>query len=135
MLPHCADGGQAGLLLQRWSRESPLWLSSVVLEELYAGSDSGDHRVLEKLERDFDRAHRLLTPNFSDWTGAGKILSKLAQKFGYEQIGRSRLTKDALIAASASRAGISVITTNERDFSRLAMFCTLQWQTKGFETI
>ena len=50
-------GGDAALLLRRWARESPLWLSSVVLEELYAGAEAEGSRVLEKLERDFEKAN------------------------------------------------------------------------------
>jgi predicted nucleic acid-binding protein len=123
-------GGDAALLLQRWARESPLWLSSVVLEELYAGANPQDHPVLEKLERDFERASRVLIPNLSDWTQTGRVLARLAQKYGYERIGRARLTNDALIATSAARTGITVVTENQRDFARLAEFCPLQWQTK-----
>lgn len=123
-------GGHGALLLQRWARESPLWLSSVVLEELYAGANPHDHPVLEKLERDFERASRVLIPNLGDWTQAGRVLARLAQKYGYERIGRARLTNDALIATSAARTGITVVTQNQRDFARLAEFCPLQWQTK-----
>jgi len=122
-----ADGEDA-VVLQRWARESPLWLSSVVLEELYAGATRSDYRILEKLERDFDRARRVLVPNLSDWTQAGRILSRIAEKYGYEQIGRARLTNDALIATSGAQAGITIITVNQRDFARLAEFCPLQWQ-------
>jgi predicted nucleic acid-binding protein len=125
----------ATLLLDRWARESPLWLSSVVLEELYAGANSADHRVLSKLERDFERAKRVLVPNLSDWTIAGKILARIARKYGYERIGQSRLTNDALISTSAARAGVTVITTNARDFARLAEFCPLQWQVRTIPTI
>jgi predicted nucleic acid-binding protein len=67
-------GSDATLLLQRWVRESPLWLSSVVLEELYAGANTRDYPVLEKLERDFERARRVLIPNLSDWTHAAEFL-------------------------------------------------------------
>lgn len=123
--------GGAAIPLQRWARESPLWLSSVVLEELYAGATNADHRILEKLERDFDRAKRVLVPNLSDWTQAGRILCRIAEKYGHEQIGRTRLTNDALIATSAARAGITVITANHRDFVRLAEFCPLQWQVRA----
>jgi predicted nucleic acid-binding protein len=56
------------------------------------------------------------------------MLARLGQKYGYEQIGRARLTNDALIAASASRMGVRVITANQRDFARLAEFCAVQWQ-------
>lgn len=122
-------GGDAVFLSRRWMRESPLWLSSVVLEELYAGTNRNDHPVLEKLEHDFERARRVLIPNLSDWTQAGKVLARVAEKYGYERIGQARLTNDALIATSAARTGITVVTTNHRDFARLAEFCPLQWRT------
>lgn len=102
-----------------------------MLEELYAGANPEDYRVLEKLERDFERAKRVLVPNLGDWIYAGKILARLAQKYGYERIGQARLTNDALIATSAARAGITVLTTNQRDFARLAEFCPLQWQARA----
>jgi len=56
------------------------------------------------------------------------VLARLAAKYHYEKTGQGRLTNDALIAMSAGRLGIRVITANERDFSRLAEFCTFQWQ-------
>jgi len=124
-------GGEAALVLQRWARETPLWLSSVVLEELYAGAARSDYRIIEKLERDFDRAGRMLVPSLGDWTQAGRVLGRLAEKYGYEQIGRARLTNDALIATSAGRAGIAVITVNRRDFGRLAEFCRFEWQARA----
>ena len=124
-------GGDAALPLQRWARESPLWLSSVVLEELYAGATRSDYRILEKLERDFERAKRMLVPNLGDWTQAGRVLARLAEKYGYEKIGQARLTNDALIATSAGRAGITVVTVNQRDFVRLAEFCPFEWQARG----
>ncbi len=125
-------GGDPELLAQRWTMESPLWLSSVVLEELYAGSKPGDLRVLEKLERDFEKAGRLLVPNLGDWTSAGKTLAAIARKYGYEKIGRARLTNDTLIATSAARRGIRVLTINVRDYALLAHFCPLQWEARSF---
>jgi len=100
----------------------------VVLEELYAGATERDLYVVERLERDFDRIKRILAPNLSDWTQTGRVLARLAAKYHYEKIGQSRLTNDALIAMSAGRTGIRVITTNERDFSKLAEFRVFQWQ-------
>jgi predicted nucleic acid-binding protein len=122
------SGGNGALALERWARQAPLWLSAVVLEELYAGASTRDQRVVAKLERDFERAIRILIPNLSDWARAGKMLARLGQRYGYEQIGRARLTNDTLIAASAARTGILVLTANERDFARLTEFCPLQWQ-------
>jgi predicted nucleic acid-binding protein len=40
---------------------------------------------------------------------------------------RGRLTNDALIAMSAGRLGITVITANARDFEKLAKFRPFQW--------
>jgi predicted nucleic acid-binding protein len=44
------DQGVAGLALLRWLGPAPIWGSSVVLEELYAGVSVRDHRILQKLE-------------------------------------------------------------------------------------
>lgn len=125
-------GGDPSLFSNRWTAEAPLWLSSVVLEELYAGSQPGKRRELERLERDFDKANRLLVPSLGDWTSTGKILAGIAEKHGYEKIGRARLTNDALIATSAARTGIRVLTINARDYALLARFCPLQWEARSF---
>ncbi len=124
-------GGDPSLLSHRWTAEAPLWLSSVVLEELYAGSRPDNRRELERLERDFGKARRLLVPNFGDWTTTGRILAGIAEKHGYEKIGQARLTNDALIATSAARSGIRVLTINARDYALLARFCPLQWEARS----
>jgi predicted nucleic acid-binding protein len=121
-------GGTTALGLRQVAAHSPVWLSSVVLEELYAGVSVHDRHVVERLERDFDRAKRVLVPNLSDWTHTGKVLSQLAAKYDYEKIGRGRLTNHALIAMSAGRLGITVITANARDFSKLAEFRPFAWK-------
>jgi predicted nucleic acid-binding protein len=116
------------LAVRRLTDDAPLWLSAVVIEELYAGAGERSRDWVAKLERDFDRINRILVPNLGDWTQAGKVLARLAAKYDYEQIGRGRLTNDALIAISAGRLGIRVITANERDFRRLAEFRSFQWE-------
>jgi predicted nucleic acid-binding protein len=121
-------GDDAALALRRLGTDAPLWLSAVVLEELYAGAPGPERHAVERLQRDFDRAKRILVPNLGDWTQAGRALARLAAKYHYEQIGQGRLTNDALIAMSAGRLGIRVITANQRDFSKLAEFLTFQWQ-------
>jgi predicted nucleic acid-binding protein len=118
----------ATLSLRRIAGNEPIWLSTVVLQELYAGVTVRDRRVVERLERDFDRAGRILTPNLSDWAQTGKVLARLAAKYDYEQIGKGRLTNDALMAMSAGRKGITVVTANSRDFSKLAEFRPFRWR-------
>src|ERR1039458_6442244 len=71
-------GDDAALALRRSAADAPLWLSAVVLEELYAGAADRDRQVVERLERDFNRAKRILVPNLSDWTQAGRVLARLA---------------------------------------------------------
>src|SRR5438477_12938784 len=125
-------GDEAALSLRRLAVDSPIWLSAVVLEELYAGIAPRGRHVLERFERDFEKAKRILVPNLNDWTQAGRVLARLADKYDYEQIGQGRLTNDALIAMSAARLGITVITNNERDFRRLVEFRPFSWQVGRF---
>ena len=121
-------GDDGAMAIRRLDSGSILWLSSVVLEELYAGVGEGARQVVERLESDFDRAKRILVPNLTDWTDTGRVLARLAAKYDYEQIGQARLTNDALIAMSAGRLGIRIVTTNVRDFRRLADFRPFQWE-------
>jgi predicted nucleic acid-binding protein len=121
-------GGNLALLGQRrFSVQSPLWLSAVVLEELYAGSDPALRKKLEKFEHDFDKMGRLLVPVLSDWTLAGNVLCKIGEKYGYELIGRARLTNDTLLAASVARRGLKLLTVNAKDFAKISEFIPLDW--------
>jgi predicted nucleic acid-binding protein len=87
--------------------------------------------VVERFEHDFDRAQRILVPNLTDWTQAGKVLALLAAKYDYEPIGKGRLTNDALISMSAGRVGITVLTANVRDFARLTEFRAFSWRVES----
>ena len=120
--------GAAGMEWKRFTNGAAVWLSSVVLEELYAGASPRGRFAIERLERDFERARRILVPNLTDWTQTGRVLSLLGTKYGHEEIGRGRLTNDALIALSAGRTGITVLTANVRDYRRLAEFRPFSWR-------
>jgi len=124
----------AAMQVRRMAGGAPIWLSSVVLEELYAGASGKAQRAVERLERDFDRAKRILVPNKNDWTQTGKALARLAAKYDHEQIGRGRLTNDALIATSAGRLGITVITGNNGDYAKLAEFVRFEWRVEAAST-
>lgn len=121
-------GNQEALLaLRRIAPDDPVWLSAVVLEELYAGAGARDLPAIQRLERDFAGARRILVPSLGDWAQTGKVLARLGDQHGYERIAQARLTNDALIAVSAGRAGITVITANRRDFASLAEFSPFLW--------
>jgi predicted nucleic acid-binding protein len=63
------------------------------------------------------------------WTQTGKTLARFAEKRG-----RGRLTNDALIAMSAARLGIAVITAKMRDFMRFAEFRPFQRKVHEFRS-
>ncbi len=107
---------------------TPVWLSAVVVEEPLAGASDRDLKAIERLERDFERLGRIVTPIRADWTETGRILSEFGTRFGYEAIGRGRLTNDALIATSSARLAITVVTGNKRDFERLAAIRPFLWE-------
>lgn len=111
------------------AQDHPLWLSVVVLEELLVGArDRRVKKLLSRLERDFERAGRLLVPQQSDWTASGQALALIGDKYGYEEVGRARMTNDALIAMSASRNGIVVQTMNDDDYRKIAEFRPFEWE-------
>jgi predicted nucleic acid-binding protein len=111
------------------SHDRPLWLSVVVLEELLVGARDGKmKKLLAYLERDFEQAGRLLVPLQSDWTASGQVLALIGERYGYEEVGRARMTNDALIAMSAARNGIVVQTMNEEDYRKIAEFRPFEWE-------
>jgi predicted nucleic acid-binding protein len=100
-----------------------LFLSSVVMQELYAAAES--KKSLRKLDLLFETMsyhHRIVTPSSADWRQAGVILAGIGRKYGYEIIGRSRLTNDVLIAICAMRADSTLCTSNSKDFNRIRQF-------------
>ena len=57
----------------------------------YASARDHERRVVERLERDFDRVKSIVVPNLSDWMLARRVLSRVATKYGYEKIARDAL--------------------------------------------
>ena len=107
----------------------PLWLSIVVLEELYVGAtDAKMRRDLQRMEREFDKIGRLLLPGRRDWTSAGQVLSKIGQKYGFNLVGKARLTNDAVIAMSVASHGFTIQTKNPGDFHLIAEFRPFNWE-------
>lgn len=127
-------GDPSILVLRRVARLTekatrPLWLSAVVLEELYAGAlDVKARKSFSRMEREFEKLDRLLVPNLADWSLAGRVLASIGAKYGFEEVGRSRLTNDALIAVSAARNGFKVLTKNPMDFARIDEFRPFDWE-------
>jgi predicted nucleic acid-binding protein len=122
------QGDDSLLQTRNVAHGSPLWLSAVVLEELYAGANARGRKRLARFERDFVKINRLLVPEASEWSRTGGVLAQIGEKYGYEKIGKARITNDTLIGTSAARRGIVLLTINKRDFDLIAEFCPLQYQ-------
>jgi predicted nucleic acid-binding protein len=121
--------GNADILLQTQSENSPLWLSAVVLEELYVGaSDKRTVKTLTKFENNFTKTNRLLVPNQTDWSITGQILNKIGEKYGFDKVGKARLTNDTLLAMSIARNGLKLFTANAKDFRLISEFREFDWE-------
>ena len=104
-------------------RQPLLYMSAVVVEELYAGAlDAPSEKLIYTLFDAFASLGRLITPDAADWQKTGKVVAKLGQKYGFERQFLSRITHDILIALTARRIGAMVVTGNTRDFIRIREF-------------
>ncbi len=88
-----------------------VFLSSVVLTELYAGSRSPfEGEVLDALAEGMRARKRLLTPTHEDWVLTGQLINRYVRLFGSMRP-RDHMS-DALIVVSAGRVGGIVRTHN-----------------------
>lgn len=100
-----------------------LYMSAVVIEELYAGAfDKISIKLLDRMYETFENLGRLVTPGASDWQKAGKVIAKLGNKYGFEDRFLSKVTNDVLIALSARRIGAVLVTNNTKDFLKVKEF-------------
>ncbi len=94
-----------------------LWLSSVVLMELYAGAFS--HRsvaLIDTIRKPFEARRMILIPTVHDYILAGSVLARLQKEKGYNLKKKLSLTNDVLIALTTRRIGATLVTQNKRDF-------------------
>jgi predicted nucleic acid-binding protein len=96
-----------------------LWLSSVVIAELYAGTRSPqDARLLRGIVDDLRNVDRILTPILDDWEQAGRLIARRTRLQGALRP-RDHLA-DVLILLSAARLKGTVLTANLRHFDAWA---------------
>lgn len=100
-----------------------IYMSAVVIEELYAGAfANASIKLLDRMYDTFESLGRLAVPDTSDWQKAGKIIAKLCQKYGFEGKYLAKIANDVLMAISARQIGAIVVTKNVRDFLRIREF-------------
>jgi predicted nucleic acid-binding protein len=109
--------------LLRSLQAGQIWLSSVVLAELYAGTRSPEDRlILDRIATAMRRVDRFLTPDDGDWIRAGRLIARQVRLHGALRP-RDHLA-DVLILVSAARLRGVVVTVNLRHFEawrRLAL--------------
>jgi len=112
------------------------YMSAVVLQELLAGANNAS--VIKELERsrhEYRKLNRLLVPSEEDWWHAGLVLNALQRGRKSRKTGkipkmsaaeRARIINDVLIARTAKRAGVMVVTDNINDFKKIRNFCDVK---------
>jgi predicted nucleic acid-binding protein len=112
------------------------FMSAVVVQELVAGlNDAAEIHALEQLWRAREAEGRLLVPTVEDWWHAGRVLSMLRRGVRSHKAGRitaiskdeqQRILRDVLIARTAKRANVAVVTENVADFEKIRHFCNVR---------
>ena len=92
-------------------------LSSIVVEELYAGAlDARGIRLVERHVGALERAGRVVTPTFQDWKEAGKLVAQITRKEPGRKPKIQQMLNDILLEFSARRIGADLFTFNRDDF-------------------
>lgn len=85
--------GNTSIFTERRENKTPLWLSAVVLEELYVGAQNRMlKKLLAKFEKNFEKVNRLLVPIQTDWVICGQVLSSIGQQYGFDEV--KKITND-----------------------------------------
>ena len=93
------------------------YLSSVVVEELYAGAlDERAVRLVERHVGALERVGRVITPLFEDWKKAGKLVAVITRREPGRKPKVQQMLNDILLALSARRMDADLYTLNCDDF-------------------
>ena len=113
-----------------------IYMCAVVLQELVAGAnDASTIKGFERSRHEYRKLNRLLVPIEEDWWQAGLALNALQRGRRSKKTGkipkisaaeRYRIINDVLIARTAKRAGVMVVTDNINDFIKIRNFCDVK---------
>ncbi len=99
------------------------YLSSVVVEELYAGAlDDRAVRLVERQVGALKRVGRLVTPLFEDWEKAGRLVAMITRREPGRKRKVQQMLNDILLALSARRMGADLYTLNRDDFTLIQRY-------------
>lgn len=98
-------------------------LSSVVVEELYAGAlDAQAVRLVESYVGALERAGRVIAPTFQDWKEAGRLIARAIGKETSRKSKIQQILNDVLLALCARRIGADLFTFNREDFQLIQRY-------------
>jgi predicted nucleic acid-binding protein len=110
-----------------------LYASSVVLlERMTAANNRSEYNSHLAAWQKAQKEKLLLVPTAEDWKKAGQISYNLAQERKQQAGGKSpkltakvkqEIALDCLLAVTAARQGVMVITTNSADFEAIKRHC------------
>ena len=104
-------------LFRRALRSGRARMSSVVMQELYAGTHSpGDKRDLDGIHQMFKTHGYVVTPGHDDWVQAGLLLARYQRLRG--SVGPRDHINDVLIVLDASKLRADLVTENSSDMER-----------------
>ena len=99
------------------------YLSSIVVEELYAGAlDAQAERLVESYVGALERAGRVVAPNFQDWKEAGRLVARVTRKEAGRKSKVQQMLNDILLALCARRIGADLFTFNREDFQLIQRY-------------
>ena len=109
------------------------YYSSIVLFELMTASNNlREFRSYQAAWKEAKKSNRLIVPTEADWSSASRISYLLAQERKQQASGKApKLTSkvkqeialDCLLAVTAAREGVTVLTLNKYDFNAIRRHC------------
>ena len=104
-----------------------VFLSSIVVLELFAGCrTSRQTKALESFLKPFEKAGRILIPDYESFRKTGKVLAALGRD-NVEASRRRIMVNDVLIAVTAVRSGAVLVSANAHDFRLIEQYLGLRW--------
>jgi predicted nucleic acid-binding protein len=87
---------------------------AVVAMELNTGCRTiRQQRELARFLKPFEKAGRLIVPDYASFLQAGRVVAMLRSE-GIGVAYRRQMVNDIMIAVSAARAGVAVVTANSK---------------------
>ncbi len=112
-------------------RRPLLFMSSIVALELFAGCRTArQEKALANFLKPFEKADRVVTPDHACFREAGRVLAGLWRD-GMGTAHRRQIVNDVLIAVTAGRTGVVVVTANAGDFVVIEKHTPVRWMLPG----